>query len=65
VGLPAARGPLSLLSEREVLMDLIPDVLAALDTVVPAWRAAAIAAIAISLAGFFVRGLFLGRSGSD
>jgi len=46
-------------------MDLIPDVLAALDTVVPAWRAAAIAAIAISLAGFFVRGLFLGRSGSD
>ena len=46
-------------------MDLIPDVLATLDIVMPAWRAAAIAAIAISLSGFFIRGLFLGRSGSD
>jgi len=46
-------------------MDLIPDVLAALDTVVPAWRAALIAVIIVGLAGLFIRGLFLGRSGLD
>lgn len=63
MGLPAARGPLSF--KREVLMDLIPDVLAALDTVVPAWRAALIAVIIVGLAGLFIRGLFLGRSGLD
>jgi hypothetical protein len=46
-------------------MDLIPQVVQALDQVVPFWREAALAAIAISLAGLFIRGMFLGRGGSD
>jgi len=46
-------------------MDLIPQVVQALDQVVPVWRSAVLAAIVIALAGLFVRGMFLGRGGSD
>lgn len=46
-------------------MDLIPQVIQALDMVVPFWREAVLAVIVIGLAGVFVRGMFLGRGGSD
>jgi hypothetical protein len=46
-------------------MDLIPQVVQVLDQVVPFWRGAVLAVIIISLAGVFVRGMFLGRGGSD
>jgi len=46
-------------------MDLIPQVVQALDQVVPVWRSAVLAVIVIALAGLFVRGMFLGRGGSD
>jgi hypothetical protein len=46
-------------------MDLIPQVVQALDQVVTFWREAVLAVIVISLAGVFVRAMFLGRGGSD
>jgi len=46
-------------------MDLIPQIVQTLDQVVPAWREAVLAVIIIGLAGVFVRGMFLGRGGSD
>jgi hypothetical protein len=47
------------------MMELISQVVQALDLVVPFWREAVLAVIVIGLAGLFVRGMFLGRGGSD
>jgi len=46
-------------------MELIPQVVQALDQVVPFWREAVLAVIVIGLTGVFVRGMFLGRGSSD
>jgi hypothetical protein len=46
-------------------MELIPQVVQALDLVAPFWREAVLAVIIIGLAGVFMRGMFLGRGGSD
>jgi hypothetical protein len=47
------------------MMELVSQVVQALDQVVPFWREAVLAVIVISLTGIFVRGMFLGRGGSD
>jgi hypothetical protein len=46
-------------------MELVSQVVQALDLVVPFWREAVLVVIVIGLAGVFVRGMFLGRGGSD
>ena len=46
-------------------MDLISQIVQALDLVVPFWREAVLAVIVIGLAGVFVSGMFLGGSRSD
>jgi hypothetical protein len=47
------------------MMEFISQIVQALDLVVPFWREAVLAVIVIGLASVFVRGMFLGRGGSD